>query len=257
MDPQWIIAISSSIAALAIVGVVVQSRAAISQLKISSSQLESSINQLKSDHERSRRELAVDLLCKWDGGLKRECAVARKFAETLNFNQSKALSKQQTFEIISEHYELFLGSLSSAAAERRNSNKNDDKKIQLSERESSEIRWAVICFLNQLETTLTAVRHNVADKAIIYEQFKYLISPSNGHYVLEDFRKAAGGSATYPSIEAFVSELKTEIKQVVPGKPRIACSGCNAGNYLLADSNIKYSIHHSGLRNSRPASYGK
>jgi hypothetical protein len=49
-----------------------------------------------------------------------------------------------------------------------------------------------------------------------------LVAPSDGHYVLEDFRKAAGGASSYPSIEAFSDELKKKHNQIPEGKPKIA-----------------------------------
>ena len=94
--------------------------------------------------------------------------------------------------------------------------------IQISERESSEIRWAIISYLNRLETTLTAVRHNVADEQMIYEQYKYLVSPEEGHSLLENFRKAAGGSESYPAIEEFANKLIKAHSHVSPGKTIIA-----------------------------------
>ncbi|ART83263.1 hypothetical protein CBP31_12055 [Oceanisphaera profunda] len=195
MDPQWVIATASSVAALGIIVVIFQAKVTVKQLN-------TSIQGLKSDHERSRRERAIELLRHWDSSLTLNSVMARKFAETLEFNQSKCLLKQQPFKISSEHYGLFVGSLSSMSARLRDEGIPKDK-LQVTEREFSEIRWAVISYLNLLETVLTAVRHNIADKEMLYEQFTYLVSPSEGHYILEDFRNAAGGSKTYPSIEAF------------------------------------------------------
>ena len=214
MDPQWIIAGASCIAALGIFGVIYQSYYAFKQLG-------ASINQLKFDHERSRREKAIELLCHWDTNLTLNGAVARKFAESLSFEQSKSLCTQQAFTIDNKNYGLFLGSLSPTSATLRGEHKPEGD-IEVSERESSEIRWSIIYYLNHLEAILSAVRHNVADKKIIHEQFSYLVAPSEGHYLLEDFRKIAGGATTYPSIDAFAIELKSTHEKTKPGKPLIA-----------------------------------
>jgi len=200
MDPQWIIAFATSVGMIGVISVAFQTKAAFGQL-------ETSIKDLKADHERSRRERAIELLRHWDAHLTISGALARKFAESLNFENSKLLHLQQPFTIENKHYGLFVGSLSTASAKLRNKDE-ENKYIEISERESSEIRWAVISYLNHLETILAAVRHNVADKDIVYEQFTYLVSPSDGHYLLEDFRKASGGATSYPSIEAFANELK-------------------------------------------------
>jgi len=214
MEPQWIIAIASSVAALGVLGVIYQTRTAIQQL-------DTTIQSLKADHERSRRERAVELLRHWDSNLTLSGAVARKFAESLNFETSKCLYQQKPFKIKNTHYGLFVGCLSPASAKQRREEKPDED-IEVTERESSEIRWAVLSYLNHLETVLAAVRHNVADKEMLYEQFTYLVSPSDGHYLLEDFRRAAGGGATYPSIEAFADELKAKHQISSPGKEPVA-----------------------------------
>jgi hypothetical protein len=189
MDPQWIIAIASSTGALGVIFVAIQASAAISQLKISSEQLNTSIEELKADHERSRREQAAELLSRWDSRLTRNAATARKFAETLSFEQSKALFNHEEFEVNNnKHYQLFLGALPLDLSALRSKDETIPNTIKANERESSEIRWALITYLNQLETMLTAVRHKVADKVMIYEQFEYLVAPSDGHYVLAKYR---------------------------------------------------------------------
>lgn len=213
MEPQWVIAVASSAAALGVLGVIYQTRTAIQQLN-------TSIQSLSADHERSRRERAIELLRHWDSNLTLSGAVARKFAESLDFEASKCLFQQKPFTIKNTHFGLFVGCLSPASAKQRGDEKPEGD-IEVTERESSEIRWAVLSYLNHLETVLAAVRHNVADKDMLYEQFTYLVSPSDGHYLLEDFRRAAGGGATYPSIEAFADELKQK-HQAAPGKQPVA-----------------------------------
>ncbi|CAM3562344.1 DUF4760 domain-containing protein [Halomonas lysinitropha] len=213
---QTVIAISSAIGAMGVLGVFWQCFWSKSSFRLA-------LKSLESDHERSRREKAIDLLCHWDSTLTDNSAAARKFAESLTFEQSKCLYAQEPFSVDSKHYGLFLGALPPALAKvRKAEQKYDGEKIDVSERESSEIRWSVITYLNSLETILSAARHNVADKDMIYEQFVYLISPEKGHYLLADFRKAAGGARTYPSTEEFATELKEKAEETVPGKGPVA-----------------------------------
>lgn len=83
------------------------------------------------------------------------------------------------------------------------------------------MRWEIVTYLNSLESILSAWRHNTADKEMIEEQFRYMVSPKDGHYILEKFREAAGGAHTYPSIDQFVSHLKT-VRANPNGKPKVA-----------------------------------
>ena len=213
---QTVIAVSSAIGALGVIGVFWQCFWSRSSFRLA-------LESLKSDHERSRREKAIDLLCHWDSTLTDNSAAARKFAESLTSEQSRSLLAQEPFTVDSKHYGLFLGALPPALTRMRESeNEYTDSQIEVSERESSEIRWSVITYLNSLETILSAARHNVADKDMLYEQFVYLISPEKGHYLLADFRKAAGGAKTYPSIEEFAKELKKNAEKAAPGKGPVA-----------------------------------
>ncbi len=69
-------------------------------------------------------------------------------------------------------------------------------------------RWEVVCYLNMLESILSAWHHGIADKKIIEEEFKYLIDPKDNHGLLPKFRKVAGDS--YPAITAFANHLQKE-----------------------------------------------
>ena len=207
MTAEWITAIASLITALGLVGIVYQIRLAQKQLK--------------ADHERSRREKAIELLTLWDSNLSITSATARKFVESLGFEEAKSLYAQESFEISPASYNLFLGAISPESAEKR-PEIVPDENIIITPIEAQEIRWAATKYLNQLETTFTAVRNNIADREIVYEQFHYLISERDGSFVMDHYRKASGGIETYPSIEQFVQDNKGKLKKVPAGKEKTA-----------------------------------
>ncbi len=167
--------------------------------------------QYKSDHERSRREKAVDLILEWSKNLNEKSSIARKFAETLDAQKSLSLFKQEPFEIDSKSLELFFGYIGKKKEE-------GNDKYKLTFEEVTKVRWDVIKYLNVLESILSAWRHNIADNEMIREQFKYLVKPSEGHDVLKEFRKAAENS--YPAIDEFVSKLENNENK--EGKEKIA-----------------------------------
>ena len=179
--------------------------------------------QLTADHERSRREKAVQLLQDWTINLNHKSSIARKFAETLSADDARALYKQEAFKVDSKFQNLVQGCLNG------NSSLNnpalswkEGEDMDLSVKVVSEIRWEVISFLNMLEAVLTAWRHNIADREILMEEFQYLVSPEEGHYILKEFRTAAGGRNAYPAIEDFVLELESRKSNVGNGKQKIA-----------------------------------
>ena len=157
--------------------------------------------QIKIDYEKLKREKAVDLLIEWSKFLRQKTSIARKFAEKLDEGQSISLAKQESFNIDRKLFKL---------AEAFFGEKIDDDKesYELNEEQVAKLRWEVVSFLNLLESILTAWRHNIADRDILLEEFQYLVNPEEGDYILEKFRKAAGGRKTYPAIDDFVEELK-------------------------------------------------
>ena len=168
--------------------------------------------QYKADHERSRREKAVDLLLEWATSLNPKASAARKFAEALNKEQSVALFKQEELEIETKHKSLLEACIDNPSI------KEENNKIQLSRKQVSEIRWEVISYLNKLEAILSAWRHNIADREMLLEQFRYLIKPEDGHTLLEEFLKISG---SYPSIEEFAKHINEQAKSK-SGKNKIA-----------------------------------
>ena len=172
--------------------------------------------QLKSDHDRSRRERAIELIGSWARNMKQGSTAARKLVETFSMEQAKSLFRQEPFDIESKYLNL----LNAALEEDIDKGKAD--KICLNESISSELRWVVVSYLNNLEAILAAWRHNVADKNMIEEQFSYLVSQADGHYILEQFRKAAGGIDSYPATDEFVTHIKKSKDTKTAGKIKIA-----------------------------------
>lgn len=171
----------------------------------------------RGDHERSRREKAIELISQWALNMNKRASAARKLVEVLDETAVKSLSNQESFSIHKRHAGLLRAALEAEITE-----ENDKSEIYLDERKSSELRWQIIAFLNNLESVLSAWRHNVADKDMINEQFRYLVSPKDGHYILEKFRVISGGSHTYPAIAEFVEHLKKQYEKTTSGKRPVA-----------------------------------
>jgi hypothetical protein len=170
----------------------------------------------RGDHERSRREKAIELISLWALNMNKRVSAARKLVEALDEASIRSLFSQEPFSINKKHIGLLQAALESRIDEQ------STNEIHLDETKSSELRWQIITFLNNLESVCSAWRHNVADKEIIAEQFRYLVSPTEGHYILEKFRIISGGNHTYPAIEEFVNQLKRQYQKTTAGKKRVA-----------------------------------
>lgn len=167
------------------------------------------------DHERSRRERSLDLLMHWNINLKRQGTVARKLIENFSDEQCKKLFNQEAFGLDIKYIDLFKGTLSNVLTSDRiteleTQKKGSASKITVTPQESSELRWACISYLNSLEVILAGWYMNVCDQDMIFEQFRYLVSPEQNCFLLKNFRKAAGDRHSYPNIDEFVKFIQTE-----------------------------------------------
>lgn len=172
-------------------------------------QLKMTRKQFVADHLRSRRENAIRLYADWAKNLDRRATAARKFAQELGEQENKCIFQSDEFEIDASH----AGRLAAALAEK--APEAVDGKIKLTVEHSSEIRWQLVTYLNNLEAVLSAWHHHVADRALIEEQYRFLTADSN--YIAEKFRKIAGGAKTYPAIYSFVDYMKKKEHPVSQG----------------------------------------
>lgn len=171
---------------------------------------------LEDDHERSRRQMTLDLFKHWNTNLRKEGTIARKLVENFTEEQCKKLKNQEPFQLDSKYIDLLKGSLDHFLEDdrRKELDEAQDKnnEITVNQQESGELRWAVIAYLNTLETVLAGWNHNMCHREMVFEQFQYLVSPENNIYILGNFRKVMGNGHTYPNIYAFVGEIKTRQK---------------------------------------------
>ena len=194
--------VATIIGALAIIGIVFQSYLA---RKV-----------LKADHERSRRERAVELLQDWSKNIEKEQTWARKLVEKLNSEQCRGLFAQQVFSVpieLKQHLEQFFEI-------KQEQTKNEI--ICLTEKQVVSLRWFVVSYLNLLESILVAWQYGIVSREIIEHEFSFLFSPEEGLSALQEFRTAAGGEKSFPAIELFANHLKQKRKQILIKKSEIA-----------------------------------
>lgn len=171
-------------------------------------------NSFSQDHERSRNEKAVDLIRDWTKVLNQKSSAARKIVEQLDKQTCVKLSKQEKFSIDKSDANIHL--LKVLFGE---DFKSQNDKIEIDVAKATQLRWEIVTYLNILESVLIAYRHNVADREIIKEQFRYLVNPNENHFVLEEFRKVVGDES-FPGIKDFAKELITEKGQTKEGKAK-------------------------------------
>ena len=175
------------------------------------------------DHEKSRKEKAIELLMFWDQTLARSSTLARKLVENFNFEQSKQLLNQEAITNLDIKYKnSFLTIFPDLEKQGQEGIDEtvDGNFFTLKKEYFGLLRWEIISYLNNLETVLSSWAHNVCDKKMIAEQFEYLVSTQNNHFLLEYFRQACGPSS-YPCISKFITELKEQAVKPNPSKKKL------------------------------------
>lgn len=173
--------------------------------------------QLKADHERGRREKTVELLTDFFKNQKKEGPIARKITEHLSESQCRDMLAQQSFTVpikLRKQLIQFFGENIKID--------DDDKEITLTEANSAELRYHILCYLNSLEMVLIAWQYSIVDRNIIETQLSYLFKPSEGHEILKSFRIAAGNEDAYPAIEIFFTHLKNKRRDKLIEKANVA-----------------------------------
>lgn len=250
IEAEWVSAIAASVGALAIVFVAWQSYLAKKQLDIASEQLRLSAKQqqlsteqlalsveqqrissehlavsaaqnriatkqMEADHERSRRERAIDVLARWTNSLDKAHPSARTLVESFTNEQCQKLKDRKGFKISSEYEDLVKNVLHGYLDE-------DPPEVQgeeliLDDNHASHIYYLCITHLNSLEIALQPWLVNIADEGILETEMQYLVKPEKGYFVLEDLRSVLGGKNCYPAIHEFVEHIKDK-KNGGPGR---------------------------------------
>ena len=95
------------------------------------------------------------------------------------------------------------------------------RQVALNRRQIKRLRWHIITYLNLLESILVSWQYSVADREIIEQQLRFLVSPKEGKNVLEGFRIAAGSEDSFPAIEVFFNHMDNERKKKLKEKGNI------------------------------------
>jgi hypothetical protein len=162
--------------------------------------------QLSADHERSRRERAIDLMAGWLDRKSRQpewIISAMLLIETLDEVRCRVVWEKGVMPLdagIKPAAERFLADANLGAPETRT-----DGTAVLTEVQTSVLRGCAVDLLNSLEVVATAWRHNVCDRAIIEEEFLDVIFFRTNRARLEVFRRASG---VYPSLGALTRHLQ-------------------------------------------------
>ncbi len=164
--------------------------------------------QTNTDHERSKRERAFDLMqaFAFQDATNHQLTFGLGLLHALTGDQARCLSARETFELEAKHEHMLTEYRRACGVDKPTSKKQN---LTLSETEVHTLRRIAIVHLNRLELIASAWNDNVANRKMIEREFIKVFCPQEGKYVLSEFRAASG---VYPSIEKLCEHFQNKKK---------------------------------------------
>jgi hypothetical protein len=197
IGPEWVSAIAESVTAIGVI--------------LAFWQLKDAREVNRENHEKARREGAVQYCLVWTNSLSQYSSNAGKLVDLLDTHECSAIAERRAVTIAERHAVLLAASFPANVDFERK-----DGTIHLTGQQSAELRWTIVRYLNTLEVICGAWHAATVDRKIIEDEFRYLFSLRDGRRLLRNFREAMGNEF-FPAIDAFEDALEEAEK---PPKPR-------------------------------------
>jgi len=178
--------------------------------------------QIAADHERSRRQMTVALIQRWNGAVTPLTAAADRLISKFDDDQCQKLADCRELEIKSEHKPLVETCLAGVLLPGESITEANGL-LKLEQKHVTRLRYQVADYLNETEAVLLAWQLSIADRGMIANEFRFLSQPEKGIDALAKFRAAMGGRQAFPAIHEFVSMLQKRAQEHGAGeKPPVA-----------------------------------
>lgn len=197
---NWVSSITNIVLAFSVLLIWWQALLLRRQIENAREHLELSQKVLKADHDRSRKERAIEVLRQWNKEISPQASAADKLVRKWNNEQCRRLLNHQTIRIKPEDKNLVEACLDKGVCNPNTS----EGSIELEPEEVTQIRYQVISYLNSTEIALISWHLNVADQETIERQFSFLYQPEIEYSALENFRKVVTNPDAFPAIRSFI-----------------------------------------------------
>ena len=175
-DPVWITAIAGSVGACSLLVI---------------------IWQVKANHDKSRREKALDILEQWDKIRTPNAFRYEQLMFSLSSPDVEKIEKGQSIEINKELAEKHLPDLQ----------ENKDGKYIIPVHMVLEIRSTLLTLLNTIENVALAYKHQVADREILDDAYYHILIEKDFLRKCGDFMEHFGAGA-WPSVTELPKLMK-------------------------------------------------
>ena len=147
------------------------------------------------DHERSRRQFAIEVTREWNRSVKPETSAARRLIAKLEQSQCRSIANCQPVKIDAKH-EYLVGICLGKKAGRE----LKEGLISLDDTDIQRLRYLGVDYLNELEMPLSAWHQKVGDEQYLELEF----GSTSDEMAMSSFREALGETYRYPALEEFL-----------------------------------------------------
>ena len=168
------------------------------------------------NHERSRREKAINMILEWIKYTTINGTASKTFVEKLSETECRHIWEGDTF-VTDTKFKESLEKKIPEFGKCEIIQEGGKEKMRISGFQSLVLKSRVCEYINLTEMIFAAYYTNVADREILRTEFALLVSEEQNIHFLESFRKVAGGQTAFPCIYKFIEEL-TKSKVKVPEK---------------------------------------
>jgi hypothetical protein len=181
------------------------------QIEYVRQQVDEARRQTSSDHERSRRQFAIEMLARWTQFTAPETSSVTRLIERLDDEQCDAIANltRLTIEAEKKSYLLNILQLRFPNIEQELEKTLDEPKKHyiIEAQHLLHIRYIAVRYLNMLESTLASWSTGIADQNIIEKEFAFLFDPKQKRTAMAKFREKLGNEG-FPAINLFIAALK-------------------------------------------------
>ena len=168
--------------------------------------------QIHDDHERSRREAAINVMSEFHKSVRPEYSGLGLFLDDLGKNSIVALYEHKEFSTSIHHKERLMFILKAAYPNDNFRIEEHGNHITLSEGAVAALRVVVISNLNLIETAMQSAFSGVVDRDMLLEQFRPYFLDKNGGERYHNVREVWADELpdTFRAKEYFIAKSKSD-----------------------------------------------
>jgi hypothetical protein len=170
--------------------------------------------QIKADHERSRRLLAMEMCSRWSSSSSPETSSVIRMIERLTEAQCAAIANQSSVLIEEEHKHFLLNIFLLRFPEfgENIETLKEGNAYRIEGQHVLYLRHIAVRYLNMLESVLMTWTGGIADQRMIESEFSFLLDEKQGRTAVEKLRMKIGNE-TFPAINKFMEALRQKASQ--------------------------------------------